>query len=58
MNNLNETSESPVEQLSEMYSVHDLFQDGQMIRKVTLGDNLTLKVNPSGVRMVKLIPIA
>ena len=44
--------------LAEEYSVHDLFENGNMISKVTPRDELSLRVNPSGVRMVKLVPIS
>jgi len=42
--------------LTDLYYVTDLFEGGELIAKLTLSDDLVLKVNPSGVRMVRLIP--
>lgn len=42
--------------LADLYYVVDLFAGGDLIAKLTPGDNLVLQVNLSGVRMVKLIP--
>lgn len=39
-----------------MYSVYDLFDDAKLIAKLAPSEPLTLKVNPSGVRMVKIVP--
>ena len=42
--------------LADIYYVSDLFSGGDLIAKLTPADNLVLKVNLSGVRMVKVIP--
>lgn len=42
--------------LADLYYVSDLWDDGKVIAKLSPSDHLTLRVNPSGVRMVKLIP--
>lgn len=43
-------------QLADLYYVSDLWADGKVIAKLSPSDHLVLRVNPSGVRMVKLIP--
>lgn len=42
--------------LDDLYYIVDLFAGGELIAKLTPRDNLVLKVNLSGVRMVKVIP--
>jgi hypothetical protein len=42
--------------LADLYYVSDLWDDGKIIHKLSPSDQLELRVNPSGVRMVKLIP--
>lgn len=39
-----------------LYNVYDLFDDGKLLAKLQPSDALELKVNNSGVRMVKLVP--
>jgi hypothetical protein len=43
-------------QLANYYYVYDLFDDGKLIGKLGLSDSLSLRVNLSGVRMVRLEP--
>lgn len=39
------------------FKVYDLFDEGKLINKLGINENLSLMVNPSGsVRMVKVIP--
>ena len=40
----------------DVYYVSDLWDDGRIIAKLAASEPLVLRVNPSGVRMVKLIP--
>lgn len=42
--------------MASVYAVHDLWNDSKILNKIEDTDDLILRVNPSGVAMVKLIP--
>ena len=42
--------------LASNYKVLDLFDDANQLFTITQSSNLTLKVNPTGVNFVKLVP--
>lgn len=41
---------------ADIYSVHDLWNNSRTLNKLEDTDDLVLRVNPSGVAMVKLVP--
>lgn len=51
----NENGYNPIEEQTVTYEVDDLFNDNPSFKEITIDSDLSLFVNPSGVRAIKLV---